>query len=62
LISPYDDEFKKTVCMGVSMFPQDSSDINEVIRKAEIALSEAQHNGRDRIVRFEEPDGGIDFF
>lgn len=62
LISPYDDEFKKTVCIGISMFPQDSSDINEVIRKAEMALGEAQFKGRDQIARFEEPDGGIDFF
>ncbi|MBI3873891.1 MAG: GGDEF domain-containing protein [Arcobacter sp.] len=62
LISPYDDEFKKTVCIGISMFPKDSSDINEVIRKAEIALGEAQFKGRDQIARFEEPDGGIDFF
>ncbi|MDD2697980.1 MAG: GGDEF domain-containing protein [Arcobacteraceae bacterium] len=63
LITSNNDHFKKTVCIGVSMFPQDSSDINEVIKKAEMALVDARDKGRNNIVRFIEPDNGeIDLF
>ncbi len=63
LISPNNDQFKKTVCIGVSMFPQDSTDINEVIKKAEMALIDARDIGRNTIVRFSNSDSGeIDLF
>lgn len=63
LISPNNDKFKKTVCVGVSMFPEDSKDINEVIKFSEMALSDAQDQGRNNIVRYENATlGEIDFF
>ena len=63
LISPNNDQFKKTVCIGISMFPEDSKDINEVIKKAEMALIDAKDMGRNNIVRYFEPDSGeIDLF
>ncbi len=63
LISPYEDKFYKTVCIGVSMFPEDSDDIKVVIKNAQMALIDAQDQGRNRIVKYEEPEsGGLDFF
>jgi len=63
LLTSNNDQFKKTVCIGISMFPEDSSDINDVIKKAEMALIDAQDKGRNNIVRFIEPDNGeIEFF
>ena len=63
LKSPNGDNFKKTVCIGVSMFPEDSSDIHTVIKNAEVALSDASDIGRNQILRFEEDEiSTIDFF
>jgi len=63
LESPNGDKFKKTVCIGISMFPADSSDINIVVKNAEIALSDATDKGRNQILKFEEEDiSTIDFF
>jgi diguanylate cyclase (GGDEF)-like protein len=64
LLSPNNDHFKKTVCIGVSMFPEDSSDINEVIKKAEMALIDARDIGRNNIAKFSEAEdvGEIDLF
>jgi diguanylate cyclase (GGDEF)-like protein len=54
LKTPVGDDFKKTVCIGVSMFPEDSNDIHEVVKNAEVALVEAKDNGRNSIQRFEK--------
>lgn len=63
LLSPNNDHFKKTVCIGLSMFPEDSTDINEVVKKAEIALIDATDMGRNSIAKFTEADvGEIDLF
>jgi len=63
LVTPNNDHFKKTVCIGVSMFPQDATDINEVIKKAEMALIDARDIGRNSISRFNEEDvGEVDLF
>jgi diguanylate cyclase (GGDEF)-like protein len=67
LISPNNDQFKKTVSVGVSMFPEDSSNINQVIKCAEMALSDAQAkgNGRNQLVRYkdiETGEGTVEFF
>ncbi|MGB5867766.1 MAG: GGDEF domain-containing protein [Arcobacteraceae bacterium] len=63
LLSPNNDKFKKTVCIGVSMFPEDSQDINEVIKFSEMALSDARDKGRNNIVRYTNSSlGEIDFF
>lgn len=63
LQAPNNDFFRKTVSVGVSMFPDDSSDINEVVKFSEIALGDAQDKGRNHLVRYEDSSvGGIDFF
>ena len=49
MITSNNDKFQKTVCIGVSMFPKDSEDINEVIKFTEMALSDAQDKGRNNI-------------
>ncbi|MDB2405340.1 GGDEF domain-containing protein [Arcobacteraceae bacterium] len=62
LLSPNGDHFKKTVCIGVSMFPQDSSDINEIVKNTEMALSDARDSGRNRVLRFHIDEEIIDLF
>lgn len=58
LISPNNDKFKKTVSIGISMFPDDSSDINEVVKFSEIALSDARDSGRNSLLRYEGSESG----
>lgn len=54
---------KKTICVGYSMYPADSHDINLVIRQADIALNEARNIGRSEYLRFKkEQESTIDFF
>ena len=63
LLSPNNDQFKKTVSIGVSMFPDDSSDINEVVKFSEMALGDAKDSGRNRLLRYEDSESGdIMFF
>ncbi|MEA2017024.1 MAG: GGDEF domain-containing protein [Campylobacterota bacterium] len=63
LKSPNGDEFKKTVCIGISMFPEDSIDINEIVKNSEMALSDARDNSRNNVLRYQKNDDGeIDLF
>ena len=63
LISPNNDKFRKTVSVGISMFPDDSTDINEVIKYSEMALSDAKDSGRNKLVRYKENElGEIELF
>ncbi len=62
LISPNKDEFKKTVCIGISMFPKDSMDIHVVVKHAELTLSDARDKGRSQVLKYEEDDGELDLF
>ncbi|UTJ07653.1 GGDEF domain-containing protein [Arcobacter roscoffensis] len=56
-------KLKKTISTGLSMFPQDSSNFNSVIKNADIALYEAKSTGRDKVVRFkEEQVSSVDLF
>ncbi|MBF0614046.1 MAG: diguanylate cyclase [Magnetococcales bacterium] len=43
---------RKTISIGVANFPGDGEDIWEVIKCADIALYEAKHSGRNRVVRY----------
>ncbi|WP_428025553.1 GGDEF domain-containing protein [Arcobacter sp.] len=43
---------KKTVSIGLSMYPDDSNLFDTVIKNADIALYEAKSSGRDKVVRF----------
>jgi diguanylate cyclase (GGDEF)-like protein len=56
-------KLKKTVSIGLSMFPKDSNVLDTVIKNADIALYEAKSTGRDRVVRFtEEQVSSVDLF
>ncbi|MBF0340031.1 MAG: diguanylate cyclase [Magnetococcales bacterium] len=43
---------RKTISIGVAGFPADGEDIWEVIKCADLALYDAKHNGRNRVVIF----------
>ena len=63
LLSPNGDHFKKTVTIGISMFPQDSLDIEEIINNANIALTDAQAKSRNIAHRYiPEDKSTIDLF
>ena len=56
-------KLKKTISIGVSMFPQDSTSFNGVVKNADIALYEAKSTGRDKVVRFQEEQvSSVDLF
>ena len=56
-------KLKKTVSIGLSMFPQDSTNFNAVIKNADIALYEAKSTGRDKVIRFQEEQvSSVDLF
>ena len=63
LLSPNNDKFRKTVCIGVSMFPEDSTDINTIVKNAETALICEQDVGRNNVFRFQkEQENFIELF
>lgn len=62
LLTPSNDKFQKTVSMGISMFPDDSNVMDEVIKNAELALVDAQDISRGKILRYESNDGELDLF
>lgn len=45
---------KKTISVGVSLFPQDSTNFDIVLKNADIALYEAKKSGRNKVIRFKE--------
>ena len=56
-------KLKKTISIGLSMFPEDSKSFDSVIKNADIALYEAKDSGRDKVVRFkEEQVSSVDLF
>jgi len=63
LLTSDGDQFKKTVTIGISMFPDDSMDIEELISNANIALTDAQSTSRNMVLRYEpEEKSTIDLF
>ncbi len=47
-------KLRKTVSIGLSMYPNDSTSFETVIKNADIALYEAKHKGRNQVIRFKE--------
>jgi diguanylate cyclase (GGDEF)-like protein len=45
-------EFKLTLSLGVSVFPEDSDDFDECMRYADAALYKAKEAGSNLVVRF----------
>lgn len=46
------EKIKKTISIGVAMFPDDAEAVWKVIKFADIALYEAKTSGRNRVIRF----------
>ena len=56
-------KLRKTVSIGLSMYPEDSSTFESVIKNADIALYEAKNQGRNQVVRFKtEQVSSVDLF
>ena len=56
-------KLKKTISIGLSMFPENGQSIDAAIKNADIALYEAKNKGRDSVVIFEESQiSSIDLF
>lgn len=54
---------KKTICAGITVFPDDALEIDDIIRKTDIALYEAKNLGRSKSFKYIEEDANsIDFF
>ncbi len=54
---------KKTICVGISLYPQDSEDINQVLKNADNFLYEAKNKGRGKIAIYDTKDeSSIDLF
>jgi len=45
---------RKTISIGLSMFPVDSNNFDIVMKNADIALYDAKSSGRDKVVRWKE--------
>lgn len=53
----------KTICTGVSMYPDDANKIEEIFRSSDIALYEARNKGRSQTFKFRKEDTNtIDLF
>lgn len=54
---------KKTICVGMSLYPDDATNIDDAIKKADVALYEARNLGRSKSYKYsEESVNTIDFF
>jgi len=54
---------KKTICIGISHYPQDGDSINQVIKNADMFLYEAKNEGRSIYKVFQkEQQSSVDFF
>lgn len=47
---------KKTICGGISIFPDNATTIDEIIKKSDIALYEARNKGRSKVFLFNEKE------
>lgn len=56
-----EEEYYCTMCMGIVCFPEDADTVEEVIRKADLALYEAKRKGRNCIVFYSEMDSGSQY-
>ncbi|APW65599.1 GGDEF domain-containing protein [Poseidonibacter parvus] len=54
---------KKTICVGMSIYPDDAINVDDAIKKADVALYEARNMGRSKYYKYsEESVNTIDFF
>ena len=54
---------QKTICIGISLFPQDGEDVTQVLKNADIFLNEAKNRGRSQYAFYKkEEESSIDLF
>jgi len=54
---------KKTVCIGISMYPDDSTSIDQILKNADISLYEARNKGRSQVLVFnQDQESSVDLF
>jgi len=54
---------QKTICVGISSFPEDGNDINQVLKNADNFLYEAKNKGRNSVAIYEkDKNSSIDLF
>jgi diguanylate cyclase (GGDEF)-like protein len=53
-ISAYDENIDVTISIGISTFPDDTDEPNQLIDKADQMLYKAKEQGRNRVVLYEE--------
>ncbi len=53
---------KKTICTGISIFPDDADKIEEIFRSSDIALYEARNKGRSQYFKYKKNDDTIELF
>ncbi|WP_052502502.1 GGDEF domain-containing protein [Halarcobacter anaerophilus] len=52
----------KTICMGISIYPDDAERVEEIFRSSDIALYEAKNRGRSQLFKFKKGDDTIELF
>lgn len=52
-------EYYSTMSMGVVCFPEDGTDVNDLIKKADIAMYDAKKGGKNRIEYYNAADEGL---
>lgn len=52
----------KTICTGISIYPDDAEKIDEIFRSSDIALYEARNKGRSQYFKFKKDDETIELF
>lgn len=52
----------KTICTGISIYPDDASEIDEIFRSSDIALYEARNKGRSQYFKFQKEAESIELF
>jgi len=54
---------KKTICVGISMYPDDSTSIDQILKNSDISLYEARNKGRSQVLVFnQEQESSVDLF
>lgn len=52
----------KTICTGISIYPDDAEKVEEIFRSSDIALYEARNKGRSQLFKFVKGDDTIELF
>lgn len=53
-ISAYDENIRLTISIGIAVFPDDATELNHIIDRADQMLYKAKESGRNRVVVYEE--------